>query len=444
LLKNSATRSNNFSSETAVSNVSIVRCEDLCLGCGVCESICPQEAVKMIVSNDVYLPEVAEERCTKCGLCVRICPGWQINYDNLNEFCFSRDQNSPALGRFLDCYVGHSADRGVRWKASSGGIVTTLLVHALRKGIIDGAVVSVIDHNDPFTPKALVACNEERLYSSTGSKYCPISFGAALKEVLVSEGKFAVVGLPCLLHGLRKAEMSNDNLRKRIVLHIGLFCSNMITFEGTQCLMRRYNVNKDGVNSLTYRSEGWPGKMLVCLKDGTRKMIPYKQYWDCLFGLHFFTPWRCISCVDATSEVADLSVGDPWLPEFKDERKGKSIVIVRTKEGQELLKGVESSGVIELSRLAVERVEYSQFFTLKSKKRAVATRVSIMRKLRRAVPRTYPPPVSGGVGSYLSAALIIGTKVFSSQRPFSLAAKYTPFPVLNAYFKLLCATLLVA
>jgi NAD-dependent dihydropyrimidine dehydrogenase PreA subunit len=41
----------------------------ICTGCGVCESTCPVEAIK--VSDKA---EVNEETCIDCGTCIEECP----------------------------------------------------------------------------------------------------------------------------------------------------------------------------------------------------------------------------------------------------------------------------------------------------------------------------------------------------------------------------------
>jgi ferredoxin len=42
---------------------------DLCVGCGVCESVCPVEAISIEGEARIHI-----ERCIGCGRCVRECP----------------------------------------------------------------------------------------------------------------------------------------------------------------------------------------------------------------------------------------------------------------------------------------------------------------------------------------------------------------------------------
>ena len=42
----------------------------ICLACGGCISICPQDALSML-SSKAYL---YNEKCISCGICIKTCP----------------------------------------------------------------------------------------------------------------------------------------------------------------------------------------------------------------------------------------------------------------------------------------------------------------------------------------------------------------------------------
>ena len=56
---------------TAVlSGMNVTECDYGCLGFGSCESVCPNDAIKVV--NGVAV--VNEQKCVACGLCVKACP----------------------------------------------------------------------------------------------------------------------------------------------------------------------------------------------------------------------------------------------------------------------------------------------------------------------------------------------------------------------------------
>ena len=108
-----------------------------------------------------------------------------------------------------------------------------VLISALEKNLIDGALVTRMKKDNPLESEAFIARTKEEIISASKSKYCPVAANISLKQILKEEGRFAVVGLPCHLHGIRKAEKINKALGKKIVFHFGLLCSHMVNFIGT-------------------------------------------------------------------------------------------------------------------------------------------------------------------------------------------------------------------
>ena len=45
-----------------------------CTGCGLCEEICPAEALRV-----TYIAIVDRQRCTGCGKCVETCPNGALS-----------------------------------------------------------------------------------------------------------------------------------------------------------------------------------------------------------------------------------------------------------------------------------------------------------------------------------------------------------------------------
>lgn len=290
---------------------------DLCTGCATCVSLCPNSAIELVLdySKGIYLPSLKEEKCNYCGICFIICPGHSVNFKDLNLSIFGQEPKDILLGNYLNCYTGYATDYKIRYNSASGGLVTTLLIFALEEGVVDGVLVTKMNEENPLRPHPFIARNREEIISAAKSKYCPVPANVALKQILEDEGKYAVVGLPCHIQGIRKAEMINKKLNERIILHVGLFCAKTISFLGTQFLLRRIGVRKEEVKKLDYRGEGWPGSMTIQLKNKQRKLLNLTSYYDSKFSS--FVPWRCTLCVDGASELADISFGDAWLPEVK-------------------------------------------------------------------------------------------------------------------------------
>jgi coenzyme F420 hydrogenase subunit beta len=268
--------------------------------------------------------------------------------------------------------------------------------------------------DNPLEPEPFIARTGEEIIEASKSKYCPVPANIALKEILASkEGeKFAVVGLPCHIHGIRKAEQINKKLKEKIVLHIGIFCNHAPNFWGTKLLLRRLKIREDEVIKFDYRGEGRPGSMKISKKSGELLKLP--DYWG-FVGAYFFYPARCLMCSDGICELADLSFGDAWLPELSDDKIGKSIIISKTEIGGKILQAMKLKNKIELNEVGVKKVVQSQAGMLYFKKKDINARS----KLFKVVPKynTQDNLLESGAVDYL-LALFPYLNSYASSNPF--------------------------
>jgi coenzyme F420 hydrogenase subunit beta len=357
----------------------------LCTGCGTCAGICPQGAIEMVihVERGCYLPRIDANRCTRCGLCRQVCPGHEVDFESLSGGSFGDIPDDIALGRHLGCYIGHAGDRDMRYNCASGGLVSALLVFALEEGLIDGALVTRMRADDPLRPEPFIARTRDEVLSAAGSKYCPAAAGAALDEILRAEGRFAVVGLPCHIQGIRKAEQQIPALKERIRYRISIPCSLNYSFRGTERILRNRGILPEHVEALRYRGRGWPGTMSIQLKDGSEQTIPLAEYYR---ELGPYSLRRCTLCSDMLGELSDLTCGDAWIPEvMRADKVGSSFVVSRTPGAEELLEAAASKEAVELSELGLRELLASQGHAL-FKKRKLQARMRMFRWAGQSVP----------------------------------------------------------
>ncbi len=319
-----------------------------CTRCGCCAVICPQGCITL----DNY--PVVGEGCTECGLCTTVCAGRGIPLKKWGEDLFQKAQYNEYVGRFINAYVGYSHSDTIREKATSGGVVTSFLVWLLKEGIIDGAlVVSFADK--PWKTRYVLATTEEDIIKSAQTKYQITSLNPLQK---VNLEKIAVVGLPCVIHGLRKVQESTGKMG----LLIGLFCWVNMEREATEFLLQKLGINKDEVKSIEYRSGDYLGGFKVVLKDGTVKFLE-KECYNVLPLL--FAPERCVYCPDFANELADISVGDA---KGLQSEKGHTYIMTRSETGAAMVKACADSGNIHIELCDIEDIIQSESSSLLFKK----------------------------------------------------------------------------
>ena len=420
--------------------ISSVVKNELCTGCGTCIALCPEEAIKLAIDKKegIYIPKINEEKCNNCGICFKVCPGHEVDFKQLNLDIFGKEPEDILIGNYLNCYIGHAIDYNIRYNSASGGLVSQLLISALEEGIIDGALVTRMKKDSPLEPEPFIARTKEEIIEAAKSKYCPVPANVALKEILESkEGeKFAVVGLPCHIHGIRKAEQINKKLKEKIVLRIGIVCNHTPTFLATEFLLKKMKIKKEDIEKLDYRGEGWPGGMKITTKNGNKIFVPYfsSGYWGIVFNSFFF-PMRCISCNDKICGLSDVSFADAWMPELmKDNNIGTSLVISRNEISEEILNKAVIKEKIELK-------EVDENIPLKSQglyvvKKRLNARIKILKIFGKKIPTYHQDLLNPSFSDYLYALLFYIQNCFFSKRYFWRLTNLYHFLLKNAsYYK---------
>lgn len=402
---------------------------DLCTGCGTCVSLCPNGALEMVINKQkgIYEPQLKEDKCNNCGICYNICPGHDVDFNTLNSEIFDKKPADALIGNYVKCYIGYATDNNIRYNSASGGLITALLIFALEDGWIDGVIVTKMNRDKPLEPEPFIARTKEEIIEASKSKYCPVPVNVVLREILKSKAdeKFGIVGLPCHIQGLRKAEQHNDKLKRKIVLHVGLICNHAPTFLATEFLLKKMKIKKEEIEKLDYRGEGWPGRMKILTRKGEKIFIPQfsSNYWGIVFN-HFFFPMRCTMCDDKICELSDISLGDAWMPELmKNNNIGLSLIISRNKTSEKILSQAALKGKIELQKVNKDVVIKSQ--SLYAVKKKLKGRISILKFFKRSIPVYHRDLLISNFSDNFHALLFYIRNYYMSKRNFwNLIALY--------------------
>lgn len=378
--------------------------EGLCHRCGSCVGICPQDVLEP--DKEEYPAVKNLSACTDCDLCVKVCPG-----DEFDVFSIYKEQYESEVdlldthGSFQEAVIAHALDPDIRKESTSGGLVTTILLNLLEQGQIDGALV-ISSADDPiWKGKPIIARTREELLGAMKSKYAISPTNAALSEIRKLPGKYALVGLPCQIHGFIKAAKLSKELRERVVLTIGLFCHAAIEHEAFEIIWGKLGPQKDEAVKFISRVGKHPGTPHLKLRDGTLYPVyfPDKKGYrpssmDMINVLYrLYTPNRCMLCFDALSEFADISVGDPWMPapaKEVDFKKGWSMALLRTARGIEAFRAAEAAKLLESISLNRKQARVcNQHMAVEKKRRALRV-LERYRKSGRSVPHYGTEPQS--------------------------------------------------
>ena len=152
-------------------------------------------------------------------------------------------------------------------------MVTALLLYLLEKWQIDGVVIVGPDPETPYLIKGILATTPEEIKAGAQSKYCITPSMEVLQEIRKRKGKFAVVALPCQIHGLRKLAQADPGLYKKIEVIFGLYCACNLEPNAHLEIMQVAGIDKEEISAFYHREGDWPGGMAVRNKDNS--LFPY-------------------------------------------------------------------------------------------------------------------------------------------------------------------------
>ncbi|MGQ9530610.1 MAG: Coenzyme F420 hydrogenase/dehydrogenase, beta subunit C-terminal domain [Candidatus Bathycorpusculaceae bacterium] len=322
-----------------------------CLGCGTCVVVCPFNCLEYISEK----PSLVKE-CKVCGICAQACPHYDWSQPKIEKFVFGREQKpEEKFGIYRKLAVAQAADSRILNVCQDGGVVTALLLFALKNGIIDGAIVTKREQEKPFYPLPTLATTADEILQAAGTKYFYSPNILALTEAIKQKkSNIAFVGTPCQIRAIRKMEMVG--LKKYVAplkLLIGLTCSECFTYEG---LIENHIHKKLGINPNRVKKINIKGKMLVTLDSATISipLAEIKQY----------ARDSCRFCKDFSSELADISVGGLGLQDW-------TFVIVRSEKGEKLFLSAERAGAIKTRDVDEEADALNLLKKLSEKKRQI-------------------------------------------------------------------------
>lgn len=365
----------------------------LCHRCGGCVGICPVNTLAL--NADGYPFQIGE--CTSCSLCTDICSGATADFPAIGSWLFGPGyERCDPLGEVDSVYVGHSTDEKIRWAGASGGVVTRLLMYLLESGKISGALVAGSHPDDSAMGMGYIARRPEELIPSSQSLYTTTPMLHKLKEISKDKtGRYAVVALPCHAHTLRKLQMKSATWRRRISLIVGLYCHYRLPHEATRevgNILASPGSKLSGINFRKKNHEGWSTNTVeMRFTDGSTWRSPFGPAQTVSLLAHCYLRGRCMQCVDALAEFADLAVGDPWIRNSKGEWKyfapgGRSGVIVRTDTGREIFHEAVTAGALDVDPIPGKEVVEGQYSMIMDKYQGSPARMRWLRLFGKCSP----------------------------------------------------------
>lgn len=357
--------------------------DSLCTGCGLCAGHFGPQRVTMFMSGEGYLrPKVVgplaaqETREFK-----QFCPGIKLHLSP------QAPQSHVVWGPLLSCTAGWATDEETRYRGSSGGAISALLISMLERGAIDFVAHIGADTAQPMRNALQISRTRAQVLAGAGSRYAPSSPLADVRQLFDLPGRFAFVGKPCDVAALRGYLQQRPALGGRVVALLSFMCAGMPSEKGTHEIVHAMGASPADVVRFNYRGDGWPGYATANLRDGRTLQMDYATSWGTILNKHL--QFRCKICPDGTGEFADLVCADAWYgkdgyPDFK-ERAGRSLILARTPQGLSILQAALADQHLANEDCPVGDISLMQPYQ-ESRKRLLASRLLALLLRRGRIP----------------------------------------------------------
>ena len=309
-----------------------------CTGCGLCQSY--MNVIFEYEKNGFSHPILSNKE--EIDFCEKVCPA---NGKHLMR------QTDSIWGHYLTVFKGYSTNKEIRYKAASGGVITSLAIFLLKEKKVDGIIQIGEKKENPFATQSYLSITEEDIINRCGSRYIVSSPLSEICQILEKGGKYVFIGRPCDIIALNNFLIEFPKFRDNIFCTLTFFCAGVPSVEASKRLVASLGIKPSEVRKIRYRGYGWPGQATIFDSKNVQKSMDYIISWNQFLGRDIRS--ICKFCTDGVGEDADISCGDLWnlkneRPYF-EESEGLNVIFSRTNKGNSLLIEAFEKGYIQLS-----------------------------------------------------------------------------------------------
>ena len=303
------------------------------------------------------------------------------------EFLPDARYDHRELGRYLESHVVHVTSEELRASSSSGGFARWLLTELLQQGhVTHVAHVTSVEGATPGEELFRYSLTDDanELWQSAKSAYYPVSLEDIIPAIKRMDGQVAITAIPCFAKAIRQLCLQDPELKSKIRLVVGIICGHMKSRGFAELLGWQVGVAPSQLGGVDFRQKlpGLPanqkGFSAYDLSSSSwTQPVNTKGLVGGDWGLGLLKNHACEFCDDVLAEVADVAVGDAWLPEYTQDPKGHSIVVVRSQLIQDVLRDGVRRGELRKTDVDGNTVAKSQAGGLRHRREGLSYRLRI-------------------------------------------------------------------
>lgn len=348
--------------ESQILNETVIQ-NGYCIGCGACASKKDSPFEMKMDKYGNFIAEPSLDLSSNNAEVLGTCPFSDTSKNETelaNDFFSDIKHIDHKIGRFEKNFAGFVKEKDFRKKGSSGGIAKWIGYQLLKNKEID-YFVQLIPNQSSDSSELLFDygffTNPEDVLKGSKSSYYPVTLVKVIEKIKNEDARFAITGVPCFIKTLRLLASEDKILRERIKFTLGIVCGGMKSANQAKMIGWELGVKPENLINIDFRRKykDRPASQKIYQvwsnKDNIERYKNAGEIFGTDYGSGLFKPKACDYCDDVVGELADVSIGDAWLRDYRSDPDGTSLVIVRNKKILALLENATEEGRVVLTEI---------------------------------------------------------------------------------------------
>ena len=358
----------------------------LCLGCGLCRSIAGRNQIDLVMTPQGRERPLVRRPLERADLerINAVCPGTRIG--GTDTAACNTAMHDTVWGAAERLSIGYARDPLVRFRGSTGGVLTALGQFLLSSSRVNFVLHVGASRSAPMRSERRLSFDAAAVLDGAGSRYGPVAVLTDFCEILERAEPFALIAKPCDVTAVRNLGRIDARVDRYMRYALTLVCGGASDLRKSAEVLQHFRIHESELALFRYRGHGNPGLTRIETKDGRAFELTYQQLWE--DESKWMIQPRCRICPDAIGLEADIAASDVWpggSPAGED--AGFNGIIVRTARGLELYEAAVAAGALTIDHSAT----YADFDRFQPhqvrKRRAVWARLKALQVTGKPVPQ---------------------------------------------------------
>jgi coenzyme F420-reducing hydrogenase beta subunit len=417
-----------------------------CVGCGICATV--KDSPFQVNFNSYGMYQASRKQSAKIepASIMSICPfSSNQNENTIGDKLF---ENNPSInydetiGYYTSIHAGHVIDDDFRMSCTSGGLVTWVIAQLFKGNYIDAVIhVKKPQEKKDVLYEYSISTNTRELFEGKKSRYYPVELSKILKQIKGDNKRYAIVGIPCFIKGLRLL-IEKETGFSNIKYFIGIICGQLKSKYFADLFSMQYGIKHKNLIDIDFRVKDRNFRAVDYLvgiegniKGKSKRILtePANRLFGTDWGFGALKYRACDVCDDVFNETADITFGDAWVEPYSNDWKGTNLVVLKDIFFTKILEDGVANKEIHLTKLSLEDAKKTQQSSTRHRKENLGLRLSLFNKQGLWIPSKRSNPSL----DYSKRSIVIQKRRLKLSSVSHIAMKLSLLMGIFAFYKIL-------